>query len=506
MRAAQILVFASFASFALLSSVASADEPLAFSLDLTPQQIYGGTDVATCGWPTTVSLEGSCTATLVHPELVIFAAHCGSGYSQIRFGESINGGGGKTVQTDFCKTYPGGNPGNGKDFAFCKLAEPVTDVQIVPILMGCETDVLKAGTEVTIVGFGNADNGPYGVKREVTTTINSITGQGEASIGGNGKDSCQGDSGGPVYVKLTSDNFGDAADDTWRVFGITSYGGACGGGGYYSMMHNGIQWFEEESGIDLTPCHDSEGNWAPTGACTGFPLDPGAGGGTWPQGCDYSDVGGASTTCGAPAAPDEEPPTVTIVEPMDGAEYPGPSQELTFIIEAEDIGWGIKEVVLLINGEEVGSDSAAPYEFPATMPSGQWWIGAKAVDFADNLAYAEEIAIGVGMPAPVPDDSGTTGSDGETESGTGGSGSGTGGTDGGSDSDSDSGTSGASASGTSAGSSAGSGDGSDTSASTGGQDTIEIGCACAADMSGPGDRGLGLFGLLLAAGLLRRRR
>jgi MYXO-CTERM domain-containing protein len=209
--------------------------------------------------------------------------------------------------------------------------------------------------------------------------------------------------------------------------------------------------------------------------------------------------------CGAPAAPDEEPPTVAIVDPIDGSEYPGPSQELTFVVEAEDVGWGIKEVVLMINGDEVGSDGSAPYEFPATMPAGQWWIGAKAVDFADNIAYAQEIGIGIGQPAPVPD-SGTTGtSGGETDGGTSDSGTGTGGTDGtGGGTDGTGSTGGEGSAGSGAGTSDGS-DGSDGSATSGGQD-IEIGCACAADSSGAGGRGLAFFGLVVLAGLRRRRR
>lgn len=285
---------------------------------LPTTEVYGGTDVVSCGWPTTVSLGGSCTGTLVHERVVVYAAHCGSSYSSVRMGESIYGGPGRTVPTQSCRIKPGGGPGGGDDIAYCVLAQAVDDVPIVPILMGCETeDYLQAGQTVTVVGFGEADTGPYGVKREVTTVLNGITPAGEAHIGGGGKDSCQGDSGGPVFVQTD--------DGGWRVFGITSYGSGCGGGGYYSMMHNGISWLEDETGFDLTPCHDVDGAWNPGPDCGGAPMSPASGSGTWANGCSGGAAAGYSATCGAPYAdpdpgdgdPDPEP------DPGDPSPCPG---------------------------------------------------------------------------------------------------------------------------------------------------------------------------------------
>jgi hypothetical protein len=161
----------SCAFMGLFAASAQAGSPQGFTLTPPdPEAIYGGTEVAECGWPTTVSMEGGCTGTLVHPQVVIYAGHC-PGVNTVWMGERVNQPW-RSLPVEFCRAYPGGQ--QGTDFAFCKLKAPVLDVPLVPILMGCETELLVPGQQVTIVGYGNADNGPYGIKREVTTTINGI--------------------------------------------------------------------------------------------------------------------------------------------------------------------------------------------------------------------------------------------------------------------------------------------------------------------------------------------
>jgi MYXO-CTERM domain-containing protein len=471
----------------LLPATALAQEPLEINAEPLAPSIYGGAPSATCGWPTTILVNGGgglCTGTLIHPELVITAAHCTSPGSNKQIGFGPNGGSRSVNAT--CYPHPSYNGQSAaNDFAYCVLSQPVNDVPIVPVLFGCETSYLSPGQQVEIVGYGNTNQGTVGVKYEVTTTINSYQ-NGEVFIGGNGLDSCSGDSGGPVYLQLD--------DGSWRVFGITSYGGSCGSGGYYGNIANNLDWAEQQTGLDLSPCHDAQGTWTPNQGCGGFALDPGSGANTaWAQGCGGGPVSGYSGSCGNPFSPegDDDAPSVSITSPTNGTTYMTGDAAIvavTINVDANDgAGFGVDRVSLRVAGEDLANtdDTTPPYEWTLEFPKGSWVIEAVAVDFSQNMAVSNAIAIGVDEepeepPLPSDDDDGGDGGDG--------------GDSGGADDE----------------------DGGETSDDDGfdagggglppgfGQDQADIGCACSSDRGGLG--GFGFLGLLGLLGLGRLRR
>ena len=269
-------------------------------------RIYGGAPSGQCAWPTTVLVAlndgGLCSGTLVAPQIVLYAAHCGSNVTAIGFGEDLTQVASRVASPSYCRLYPGHAPDNGSDFAYCKLATPMTDIPIVPIAMGCEQLALRPGKHVVLAGFGQDNTGAVQVKHNVTTLENNISAN-KVIVGGNGQDTCFGDSGGPAYMQLTADSaLGGYADDSWRIYGVTSYSNNpnCGFGGYDSLASDAVPWIEADSGVDITPCTDALGNWAPGPHCGGFPLHPDASGSSWALGCGGGAVSGPGQSCGPP--------------------------------------------------------------------------------------------------------------------------------------------------------------------------------------------------------------
>lgn len=397
----QILWALAAAGLALTGAPARAAEP-------DPPQIVGGEPAQPCAWPSVVALNGGglCTGTLVHPRIVVYAAHCGTLHPEALFGETVDAPA-RAVATRECRRFTNLVAVSSMDYAYCELAEPVTDVPITPLLSGCDEALIAVGTPVTIVGFGNTNpdeegEAETGIKHVAETTITGMLTT--IGVGGMGTGADEGDSGGPALVQV--------ADGSWRVLGIVSGGGGHGATVQYVPAPLTIPWIEDQSSVDVSACTDvNEGGtatWAPTPACGGFFLanDPAA---TWAEGCAGS-LSGPSDACGDPWADDDDDtsPTVTFVEPEDGHVFPFAPATFSVTLDADDDAAGVRAVELAV-GDAVFVDEVPPFSFAGVQveTEGPHTLEARAIDHADNTGFAT-IEVFVGDPVgDTGDESGT---------------------------------------------------------------------------------------------------
>ena len=225
-------------------------------------KIVGGVEAEVGRYPYQVVLldwagRTGCGGTLIAPDIVLSAAHCGGG----RYTNALIGVHDLSDIPDThenigirCKIiHPSYNEINFQnDLMILKLE---TSSSYFPVALDDNTQNLsEEGNNVTVMGWGTTISGgfPSSVLLEVELDIISNQ-ECDEQYGGlitndmicasrPGKDSCQGDSGGPLIVKGTS-----VEEDV--IIGVVSWGMGCANpdyAGVYARVGENISWIKNE--------------------------------------------------------------------------------------------------------------------------------------------------------------------------------------------------------------------------------------------------------------------
>ncbi|NVB83502.1 MAG: trypsin-like serine protease [Kofleriaceae bacterium] len=229
------------------------------ALGETDQYIVGGSDVAAGDWPDAVVVlgnKGSCSGTLIAPDVVLTAGHCSKIEPTQIIANTIDYAHAGGVRVNVAKTIAYPNWESTYDVSVIVLASPITNVTPRNVATSCTFNKFKKETQVHLVGFGATDMQGTAANSHLREAMAAVTDPtcsggngcnsrvapgGEFVAGGTGNaDSCFGDSGGPVYLDTEMGTVLVGAVSR----GVDNSSTPCGGGGIYVRTDKIIDWLE----------------------------------------------------------------------------------------------------------------------------------------------------------------------------------------------------------------------------------------------------------------------